>query len=259
MVTHPRMFRKAALTAAFLTGSLLAAQPASAQITQVDYASLTGTQNVNFSGVTGGTAPGTNYNGILVVDGVHFGERFKGQTVTANAQYDQISGLPDGNLVLLPGDPGQNLDVFTSPAGPVLSGIGPLGYPENDGIGEGAVSILFGADQSQFGFQYAGGNGGDAYVSFFRVDGSLIGTFTLSNLALISSFGFVRDGGIADIRGVNIWNADVTGIGLRSFRFDVAAPVPEPATWAMMLLGFGLIGFAVRRQRRTPMLLPQLG
>jgi len=28
-----------------------------------------------------------------------------------------------------------------------------------------------------------------------------------------------------------------------------AAPVPEPATWAMMILGFGLIGAATRRKR----------
>lgn len=34
-----------------------------------------------------------------------------------------------------------------------------------------------------------------------------------------------------------------------SFNFAVA-PVPEPATWAMMLLGFGGIGFAMRRGRR---------
>ncbi|RIK47675.1 MAG: hypothetical protein DCC57_14050, partial [Chloroflexi bacterium] len=26
--------------------------------------------------------------------------------------------------------------------------------------------------------------------------------------------------------------------------------VPEPATWAMMILGFGVIGAAIRRQRR---------
>lgn len=35
-----------------------------------------------------------------------------------------------------------------------------------------------------------------------------------------------------------------------NFVFRNAAPVPEPATWAMMLLGFGMIGFAVRRQQR---------
>jgi hypothetical protein len=29
------------------------------------------------------------------------------------------------------------------------------------------------------------------------------------------------------------------------------AVVPEPSTWAMMLLGFGAIGFAARRRKRT--------
>ena len=32
---------------------------------------------------------------------------------------------------------------------------------------------------------------------------------------------------------------------------SIPAPVPEPATWAMMLLGFGGIGFALRRGRRN--------
>ena len=44
-----------------------------------------------------------------------------------------------------------------------------------------------------------------------------------------------------------------------NFRFDgfVDAPaVPEPATWAMMLLGFGGIGFVMRRKRALP--LPQI-
>jgi hypothetical protein len=30
----------------------------------------------------------------------------------------------------------------------------------------------------------------------------------------------------------------------------VTAPVPEPATWAMMIGGFGLLGAAARRRRR---------
>lgn len=52
----------------------------------------------------------------------------------------------------------------------------------------------------------------------------------------------------------------VAGIRLTStqnaFELDNIAvnPVPEPATWAMMLLGFGAVGFAMRR-RRSPVLM----
>ena len=31
----------------------------------------------------------------------------------------------------------------------------------------------------------------------------------------------------------------------------VGAPVPEPATWALMLLGFGMIGFGLRRREKV--------
>ena len=41
--------------------------------------------------------------------------------------------------------------------------------------------------------------------------------------------------------------------------FDTGAPgVPEPATWAMMLLGFGGIGMALRRSRRRSSALMQI-
>jgi len=33
--------------------------------------------------------------------------------------------------------------------------------------------------------------------------------------------------------------------------FVPGAPAPEPASWAMMLAGFGLIGGAMRARRRT--------
>jgi len=36
-----------------------------------------------------------------------------------------------------------------------------------------------------------------------------------------------------------------------------AGGVPEPSTWAMMLLGFGAMGFALRRRKR-PALLAQI-
>ena len=43
-----------------------------------------------------------------------------------------------------------------------------------------------------------------------------------------------------------------TGTGSYSGNINLAI-VPEPATWAMMLLGFGAVGFAMRR-RRQPIL-----
>lgn len=46
--------------------------------------------------------------------------------------------------------------------------------------------------------------------------------------------------------------SSVLGTYSGNFNF-AAAPVPEPATWGMMLLGFAGIGFAIRR-RRQPVL-----
>jgi hypothetical protein len=38
-------------------------------------------------------------------------------------------------------------------------------------------------------------------------------------------------------------------LSLTSISAKLSAPVPEPATWAMMIVGFGLAGVALRRQR----------
>lgn len=248
MANQPRGFRKAAIGVAIGLG-LLPATPLSAQIAQVGYSTLTGTQFVPIDSVPGGSGAGTNYDGLLPIGGVLFGEHFSGQTVTASGNFDQLGGAPSAGLNLLPGEAGHNLVVFQSPAGPVLSGLGTLGYPASDAIGEGAVSLLFTSDQSEFGFRLTGGNGGNAFVSFFRGDGSLIQSFTLAGLPLISTYGFAREGGVHDIRGVSISNDDVTGLGLAGLRHDVASGVPEPASWAMLILGFGMIGGMMRRQR----------
>ena len=48
------------------------------------------------------------------------------------------------------------------------------------------------------------------------------------------------------------WQGDTDeawGIDALSVRYDGAAPVPEPSTWAMMVLGVGALAGAVRRRR----------
>ena len=249
MVKQHKSLRKLAAAGALVV-AMTSATALQAQVTQVDYNSLTGTEFVSFSDIVPAPGAGTNYNGVIIIDGVAFGEHFDGQTVTPSGNFDVLGGSPSGYLSLQAGAAGQNIASLISPAGVVLSGIGPAGYPVFDAIGEGAISLLFSSDQSEFGFRLTGGHGGNAYVNFYGYDGSLIDSFILSNLPLVSLFGFSRDGGVNDIRGVSIWNDDTTGIGLTGFRHDAASAVPEPGTWATMLLGFSAVGFAMRRRRR---------
>jgi len=53
---------------------------------------------------------------------------------------------------------------------------------------------------------------------------------------------------------VNIGNQALTGS--TPYTPATAGAVPEPATWAMMLLGFGLVGAAMRSAKRRPRAVP---
>ncbi|MBB5984133.1 PEPxxWA-CTERM sorting domain-containing protein [Sphingobium lignivorans] len=54
-----------------------------------------------------------------------------------------------------------------------------------------------------------------------------------------------------------VWGPDAYDVGLDNIRFDVRAiedvpppaAVPEPASWAMMIAGLGVVGSALRRRR----------
>jgi hypothetical protein len=68
-------------------------------------------------------------------------------------------------------------------------------------------------------------------------------------------------GSALDRYGFNLWPRDrlVGGFaGISDFAPNngtLAARVPEPATWGMMLSGFGIAGFAARRRKRFPRVL----
>ena len=78
---------------------------------------------------------------------------------------------------------------------------------------------------------------GQNFVSFLASDGEHITHIQFNNTG---------NSGFTDLRQLRI--NGITGI----------TPVPEPATWAMMLVGFGAAGVAMRRTRRRKPLLAQI-
>jgi hypothetical protein len=202
------------------------------EIQLVDPATLNCVQTTTFDDIAGGLAPGTNYDVLLPSVGVIFGERFQGQTLGFAGDFDVISGSPSNPLTPQAGSPGQNLNVFDYSTN-VLTGLGPLGFPDFNAIGEGSISMYFTTPQSQFGFSLVGGDGGSATLDFYRADGSLIDTITLSGLANLS-YGFARTGGIQDISGVLIQNNDGAGIGLDNVCHDVPVVPTKAASWGQL-------------------------
>jgi len=76
------------------------------------------------------------------------------------------------------------------------------------------------------------------FTGFALTGSSGFSGFDLSDISL--------NGGMLsiDLRGTN----NVAG-GFIQLDLGTAGAVPEPATWAMLILGFGLVGCAVRRRR----------
>lgn len=102
-------------------------------------------------------------------------------------------------------------------------------------IGTGTATINFGqtlVGLTIIGLHYGSAGDGGEGTSFFLFDaGSGVNSVTVSSRTN-TNFNF----------------------GLSNAALFSTTAVPEPATWAMMLLGFGGIGMAMRRRRRPAMM-----
>jgi hypothetical protein len=242
--------------------ALLAANPASAQITRVaagdfnaaagvitfsEYA--LGTVNPTYSPLQYGGNPGT-------APIVTFGGYFLGQSLSATPGSDCpgaaasacVVGNPTGPLSLDALAPATFIaDDGANPTSPVLSG---------SPVFNGPISVLFSVDQLAVGFDGGFFNAvGSTGITAFDRAGNILGTIANTTNG-IEFLGIATTDGIARIAGVSLdlVGAEPAGFGIDNLRFgtpgQVTLPgVPEPATWAMMIGGFGMVGGAMRRRR----------
>ena len=101
----------------------------------------------------------------------------------------------------------------------------------------------------------SGANDAD-FDAVFLTGGSIVG-----QLDIPESLGSTDPFEIFGLLGANLGagtytlHLEGTSTGQGAFGGNVAfTAVPEPATWAMMLLGFGAVGFAMRRRRRPALM-----
>jgi len=111
------------------------------------------------------------------------------------------------------------------------------------------MSFSFDAPVSAFLAELAIGAEGSAFaLSAYNAAGKLLETVNIDTWAFSSGFyGFQR--ATNDISRI-----DVSGyyFGVRNIETltETISAVPEPATWAMMIIGFGGVGVLLRRSRR---------
>ena len=116
---------------------------------------------------------------------------------------------------------------------------------------------------------------GSSEIGYNNVSGMFNGVGTSSDTATRITFGtgflapinIVAPGfGFGNFGGPDLFNGSLTDpiFNLGTFSLfqantgggsltisQVSGAVPEPATWAMLMLGFGIMGYALRRTRRT--------
>ena len=227
--------RRFAIAAAVFTAAL-AATPVMATITIVDANSIQGA-DVLFTGVqigamvTGSTQSGTliNFTGSTTVLG-------DSSIIRADGGHNRI----DGTLNTTTTAPD---DTF------------------------GLTSLLFqldsGATFNNLEFDLFGGvDGGRAFFTALDQNGDIFNFGSFDGFALGSGSNFFGFAGI-DGQSISFFQIDITPGSIqdvRQIRLDEVAQtgaVPEPGTWAMMLIGFGAIGTGMRRRRRTAQRRPQ--
>lgn len=175
-----------------------------------------------------------------------------------NATFDgfNLTGQNNGNYVGIATGVTANSGVDTPIPGN-FTGQNYLTWANIDG-GIVSLTVNFNAATTAFGFDWFDTDVTDSY-SVQIPGGTTFNSppFTLSNGSVASTgfFGLVSANPFTSVIITNVLSGGyISDEGMDNFITNgagsVNGAVPEPATWAMMLLGFGVIGFSMRSAKR---------
>ena len=174
------------------------------------------------------------------------------------ADFDTVNGSPTGSgfLYLSPPSSGQGAEPATGDQGDRFFSV----------LAGGDATFTFDDPLSQVGFDYGSADDYNTFVVFLASGGSQ----TWTGQDILNTVPAAANGDRSSMvtNGRLTFTASagdaITGIRLLSSRnsleidnIGIVSAVPEPGTWAMMLLGFGAIGFTMRR-RQSKNVLAQL-
>lgn len=203
---------KKLIGAAVLAMTLAAAPAYAATTTFAQFKQQDGTDTVSFSG---GATLGNVAGATVLFDFLDPMPAALNGEIQATMNFTSTGSPYDGTLSFLRVSDNANL-LTVSFTDATLTGGGSAGafFDSEPGVG----TIVYTSD-------------------FLDFSASTAEDFSLSFSALSSAFGSAS------------WTADATGTFASNSHEQPGGFIPEPASWAMMILGFGGVGCVVRRRR----------
>ena len=112
---------------------------------------------------------------------------------------------------------------------------------------DATLAVVFTAPVNNLNFlSFSDNSASGLFVAITTTGGNF--SFTGSSDGNFDSMDFQNLAAFSNITNISITNNDFNGLAYDRFTFEVAN-VPEPASWALMIAGFGLTGAAMRRRR----------
>ena len=186
--------------------------------------------------------------GHAAADTINFGQ-FGAEGATPSSPLTGLTHDGVGFTLVAPGA------LFRDNEGSAYLGDFPAGTPTLFSIAPGQIVIYFNTPISALGTLYVSPDAYESYIATMTAYdnvGNVIGSVSYSDVTAFTpgtNPGFEILG--AGIDHVTLYTNDAKrGFNVGGESNPVVAGVPEPATWALMLMGFGGLGVALRAKGR---------